>query len=223
MKRSKQRGLPFGNSWGGARAGAGRKPKGRRAGVSHRTRERLAARFPVHVTCKLREGLPRLRNKCAYVVLKHCFGKGRDRFGFRLNHYSVQGNHLHLIVEARDERALSRGMQGLSIRIAKRLNRLWDRCGSVFADRYHGHILRTPREVRSALAYVLNNCRKHGLSPKGPDPYSSAGWFDGWKDVERTVVDRSRGGPCVVVAPRSWLLGVGWRRHGLVRSTEVPG
>ena len=73
-------------------------------------------------------------------------------------------------------------MQGLLIRIAKGLNRLWKRKGRVFGDRFHG-ALKTPREVRNALAYVLNNARKHRISvPEDePDAFSSGRWFDGWK------------------------------------------
>jgi hypothetical protein len=137
----------------------------------------------------------------------------------------VQTNHLHLLVEAKDRQSLSRGLQGLFIRVAKALNRLWGRKGTVFADRYHDHILRTPREVREALAYVLNNAHRHGRRTLyrgrvGPDAYGSGPWFDGWK--ERFTL-RGGEGPRSVAAPRTWLLSVGWRRHGLIRLEEVPG
>ncbi len=131
-------------SWGGARKGAGRKRKGERAHVSHRTREKLASRFPLHVTTRLRAGLPSLRRVRERRVLERAFAAGSDRFGFRLTEYSIQSNHVHLLVEAKDRNALTRGMQGLSIRVAKALNKLWGRKGKVFADRYHDRILRTP-------------------------------------------------------------------------------
>ena len=93
--------------WGGKRKGAGRRPKGERAGVSHATRARLAARFPVHVTVRLKKGLPSLRRKSAHRVLGRAFAAGGERFGFRLIHYSIQSNHIHLLAEAEDRRALS--------------------------------------------------------------------------------------------------------------------
>src|SRR4051812_5153542 len=150
-------------TWGGKRDGAGR-PKTGRAGVSHLRRPRLSRHHPVHVTLRAAPGLPSLRKRALRRVLFAAFGAGSERFGFRLVHFSVQSNHLHLVCEADDEGALCRGMQGLSIRIAKRLNRALGRRGRFFSDRYHARALKTPREVRNALAYVLNNARKHGIS-----------------------------------------------------------
>ncbi len=215
--RSHQIGIPFPCTWGGARPGAGRK-KQESSGVPHKTREPLASRFPVHVTIRVCNGLPSLRNKAVYNILKRHLAAGADRFGFRLIHFSVQTNHIHLICEAKDSRALSRGMQGLQIRLAKGLNKFLGRKGRVFADRFHARILRTPREVRNAIAYVLHNARRHGHRVHGPDFFSSAGSFDGWKeDVEIVGV-----GPPVVVPARTWLLRVGWRRHGLIGVFETP-
>ncbi|HEX6811127.1 MAG TPA: hypothetical protein VF384_05865 [Planctomycetota bacterium] len=135
--------LPFRRQRGGRRAGAGRKPKGERAGVSHAPRTQLAARFPAHVTLKLLRGLPRLRHKGEYAALRAAFAAGCTGCAratssgvFRLCHYAVLNDHLHLLVEASDRAALSRGLQGLAIRIAMALNRLWRRRGTVFADRY---------------------------------------------------------------------------------------
>ncbi len=208
------------------RPGAGRKPKGERAGVSHKTREVLAARFPVHVSVRLERGLPGLRDKQTYRELKRAFAAGCDRFGFRLAQYSVQTNHVHMICEGRDKAALARGMQGLLIRVAKALNRLWARHGRVFADRYHGRILRTPREVRNALCYVLNNARRHAarLGKALLDPFSSGFWFDGWREaggqMPQGLTDRKEVAP--LARARSWLLRVGWRRRGLLGMLEVP-
>ena len=183
---------------GGPRPGAGRKPNGPKAGVSHLRRPPLAKRFPVHVTLRVRPHVYNLRSRRCFRLIREAFVGTNGRFGFRLNHYSVQGNHLHLIVESEDSQSLARGMQSLTVRIAKPLNRLMQRRGRVFADRYHSHILRTPNEVRRALSYVLQNLHKHSreygrpLSPSQPDPYSSA------------LVDAT--GPPPIVPPRTWLL-----------------
>jgi len=109
--------------------------------------------------------------------------------GFRLIHYSVQGNQVHFIVEAEGTRELSRGMQGLNVRMAVALNRLMKRRGKVFDDRYHAVILRTPMQTAHALRYVLNNRQRHA-----PGRYA-AGWRYPFASAEAPIV-----------APRTWLL-----------------
>jgi REP element-mobilizing transposase RayT len=163
-----------------------------------------------------------LRRDAARVAIEQTFRAGRERFGFRLAEYSLQSNHIHLIAEATDERALSRGMKGLLVRVARALNRLWARTGSVFSDRYHARQLKTPREVRAALAYVLHNARHHGLRILGFDPYSSGPWFDGWSrhpSLRRVLAPVSRFPGAMA---RSWLLRLGWRIHGLIGPEERP-
>ena len=128
---------------GGARPGAGR-PKKPDAGVSHLTRPKLANRYPVHVTLRVLPHVWNLRARRCFKPLQRCFFAGKARFGFRLVEFTVLRDHIHLVAEANDARALSRGMQGLNIRMAKALNRVMQRRGSVFADRYHARILRTP-------------------------------------------------------------------------------
>ena len=129
-----------------------------------------------------------------------------------------QGNHLHLIVEAEDATALSRGVKGLAIRVARGLNRLAGRRGRALADRYHSRPLATPTEVRNALAYVLTNsrvhARRHGARRYVPrvDPYSSGQWFDGWRSPPRGKPVL----PAPTAAPSTWLLATGWRRLGLL-------
>ena len=204
--------------WGGPRRGAGRKPSGARACVSRRARPAIAARHPIHVTVRLRDRLPSLRSHAERAALGRAFALGRDRFGFRLVHHSIQSNHFHLIVEACERRALSRGMKGLLVRGARALNELWSRRGSVFADRFHARSLRTPREVRNALVYVLQNARRHGIHGQGPDEFSSGPWFDGWSEH---VVAPRRAWPAAEAT--MWLLRFGWRRHGLIGRDETPG
>ncbi|HEY3668403.1 MAG TPA: transposase [Polyangiaceae bacterium] len=144
---------------------------------------------------------------------------------FRIAQYSVQENHLHLIVEADSKAALSTGMRGLMVRLAKRVNRLLFRRGRFWADRWHGSALTAPRQVRNALVYVLQNRKKHvphaaRRALPSIDPLSSAEWFDGFADpIPITSRDRK---PPSVVSPRTWLLRTGWRRHGLIHSSESP-
>src|SRR5438270_11382314 len=142
-------------TWGGRRKrkrrrGTAKQDKLRK--VPHRRRPALSPRNPVHVTWRVLPHVWNLRSRRCFSRIVECFSRGRDRFGFRLVHFSVQGNHLHLVVEADDERALARGMQGLGVRIAKALNRLMVRKGDVFAYHYHSCILRSPLVVENAHA-----------------------------------------------------------------------
>ncbi len=193
-----------------ARRGRPHKPD---AGVSHLSRPRLAPRFPVHVTLRMKRHVYNLRAWRSYRVLRRALIIGSNRFGMRITHYSVQGNHVHLIVEALDGRALSRGVQGLAIRMAKGLNRMMGKRGKVFADRFHSHILRTPTETRNAVHYVLHNRQHHETRFQDATSTESAA-----PRITALIVDRfsSLGDPEVVAAPRTWLLtcGIGRAKGG---------
>lgn len=186
---------------GGWRPGAGRKRTSRT--VPHVRREPVRNGV-FHVTARLRRELPSLRSRRVVLRIERTFRRGCAREDFRLVHYSLQRDHLHLIVEAADCSALGRGVRGLLIRVARAANAVWTRRGAVIAERYHHHRLRTPREVRNAIAYVLHNARKHLAGLRGRlDPASSARWFWGESSDDPTVA-----------LPRFWLLRIGWRRHG---------
>ncbi len=187
-------------TWGGRREGAGR-PKRPGAGVAHHTRGEFPERFPLHVTWRVRKEVGNLRTDKRFRTIQRAFRYGGDRFGLRLIEFSIQSNHVHLIVEARDRRALSRGLQGLAIRVAKGVNRASRRRGRVLADRYHARTLRTPTEVRRAVQYVRRNLHHHtGEQPRYVDPYSSMSGEALWHvDFEGTA-------QIVTVRPRSWLL-----------------
>src|SRR5579871_3445041 len=186
-----------------ARRGRPRKPD---AGASHLARPRLAPRFPVHVTLRMKQHVYNLRSWRSYRVLRRALIIGSNRFGMRITHYSVQGNHVHLIVEALDGRALSRGVQGIAIRMAKGLNRMMGKRGKVFADRFHAHILRTLTETRNAVHYVLHNRQHHEAQFRG----GAAA-----RRITALIHDRfsSLGDPEVVATARTWLLTRGIARE----------
>jgi len=173
MRRGpRQRAFAF-RTWGGRRRGAGRKPVGARAGVRHVRRPRLAARFPVHVTWKMTDRVWNLRSGRAFGRLRRAFYGSAYKIGYRLVHYTVMGNHVHLLVEATDEKQLTSGMRSLGIRIALSLNRMMGRRrGRVLSDRYHARILETPREVDWCVAYLRSNAAKH-YRVALPDPFAS--------------------------------------------------
>jgi putative transposase len=202
-------------TWGGKRKGAGR-PKVPGSGVAHRRRVQFGRRTPVHVTVRVVREVGRLRRMSVAAVLRRALVGGASRDGFGICQFSVQRNHIHLVCEAASTEQLSRGMQGWSIRVARGLNGRLGRSGKVFADRYHSVLLTTPRHVRHALCYVMQNARRHGeeLDRRwgGIDPFSSAWHFDGWADDSWRNHAIAAAGPPPVTEARTWLLATGWVR-----------
>jgi REP element-mobilizing transposase RayT len=172
----------------------------------------------VHVNVRARRSIPSLRLERTFAAVRDAIARSSTR-SFRILHFSVQSDHVHLIVEADDTRSLSRGMAALKIRVARGINRACSRRGVVWADRYHARALRTPKEVRAGLVYVLQNWKKHIRHVQGLDGRSSAAWFDGWVERPTPPAERSP-----VAAPRTWLAARGWRRCtvGPLRKDEAP-
>ncbi|HYS10436.1 MAG TPA: transposase [Myxococcales bacterium] len=187
---------------GGARPGAGR-PRGDR--VTHHGRAPVDVRHPLHLVLRIRDGIWNLRSKALFKEIRYALEKVCEREGFRIVHFNVQGNHIHAIVEADSTVHLSRAMQSMCTRIAKRINARMERRGPVFADRFYARSLRTPTQVANAIAYVLENTRRHEARkdfhpPRSmrPEPFTSA---------ELAGCD-----PPLVSEPKTWLLRVGWMR-----------
>src|SRR5260370_5097679 len=208
MARAKQLSFPC-RGRGGCRAGAGRK-RGTR--VSHHGREVIGRPIPVHVVWRTCEDVPSMRGKKLFRQIRESFHRCHEKDGFGLTHFSVISNHVHALVEADSAEALARGMQGLGVSMAKRINLTNDRHGPVFEDRYYARQLRTPTETANAIDYVIHNQERHrarqGMATRLPheshrtplaaDPFCSAAFPPGI-------------GPPLVAAPRTWLLNSGWR------------
>jgi putative transposase len=183
----------------------------------------FVATHPAHVTLRLRPGLPSLRAPRLVRGLEHSLARAAARPDFRIIRYSLQSTHAHLVVEATGPTALGRGMKALGTRLARAVHRVVGRRGPVLAERYHLRVLRTPREVRTVLRSVLLNARRHARRVVGRrlDPASSARWFDGW--VPWPSLPAVLPAPRPVARARTWLLRVGWRRHGPISPDDVPG
>ena len=177
--------------------------------------------------------VPSLRREHVARVVRAVIRAAGHRDDFRVVQFNLLANHLHLLIEAAGQAALSRGMQGLAVRLARRINAEFDRRGRLFAQRYHARTLRTPREVRAVLRYILLNARHHareagfGLVRGWLDPFSSALWFDGWRATPRTDAPWLRSlarEPCPIAPARTWLAAGGWRRGGgPIDVDDVPG
>ena len=199
-RRHPQLGFDF-RTWGGSRPGAGRKPKGPRTTVKHRPRDAFARRAPLHVTIRIVANTCDLRKYPAFGAAETALAGGADRFGVQVVQFSVQGEHLHLMVEAPDAAALPRAVKGLSVRLARRVNRTLQRSGRLIADRFHSRRLRTPTEVARVKDYIRNNRRQH-LQARGIE-------------VDRHFVDPCSSdapGAIPLPPPRTWLVKHGWKK-----------
>ncbi len=207
------------------------------SGQRHERRPNRNPRHPLHITTKVCPGLETLRTNEAFAIIIGTIGECQGRFGMLVTHFSIQSNHMHLIVEVdgtelqpscrglhvKDlktpeelaKQALSKGLKGLFGKIAKRLNsRLWRRKGQVFAERYHAVAIESALQMKRTIEYVLHNGFKHGATTLPIDPYSSGPWFDGWEEPIELPAEPRESWP--VAQPRTWLGREGWKRHGLI-------
>lgn len=243
-KRHVQKAFVF-RTWGGKRRGAGRKQVNARKSQPHRARPAIAPNSVVLVSLRVAPNVRRMRRRDAYRALRRALLVVLARTDFRVVHISVQGNHVHLLLEAESKNALARGMQAFQISAARRLNHVDvddrgnPRHGPVFIDRYHMEVVTTPTHARHSLAHVLNNWRRH-KEDRAPysktwtiDPYSSAasfaGWAEGSDEPTRLLAGPRRAWPDLddeplpVCRPQTWLLRDGWRLGGAISIREVPG
>ena len=234
--RSRQGDLFLNRGRGGKRTGAGRpRALGRRRNWV-RVRAALSKNTPVHVTLRVVKAVGGLRRRRGYHAIRKAIQTTWRRSDFRVVHVSIQREHIHLICEADDKLALGRGMKALQVSAAHHLNAAVSldrgervsRKGTVFPERYFVQPLKTPRQVRNAIAYVLNNWRRHREDLEGTfhsaqlDPYASGVLFDGW-DRPYPFIPPETFVPLGTVRPQTWLLEHGWRRHSAIDPREVPG
>ena len=232
-----------GQKRGGRRKNAGRKPvhflpSGKRLHRRVRKRPSVSSRTPVHVVLRVTEAVGRLRRRHSYHAIRLAILTAAVLGLIRVVHVSIQRDHIHLLVEAASEQALAGGLKGLQVSAARRLNAAITierklaapRRGRVFVTRYHAEIIRTPRQARCALAYVLNNWRRHredlaGVAQRRAqvDPDSSGIAFDGWHGSSSPFTVPADYHPLPVEVAQSWLFKTGWRKHGAIGLREVPG
>jgi len=210
----------------GPRPGAGR-PAARRPIVHHVRREEVYEREPAHVTLRVVADVPSLRRKPFIRAFQLSLREVKGRPDFRVVEYSIQVDHLHLIVEASDKEALACGMKAVGSRLARAVHRVFARTGRVLAGRYHVRALCSPKEVRHAIAYVLLNARRHWRKRAGQAPpvridaASSGRLFGGWR--RSAPVDDLVPGLREASPAETWLLRTGWKKCGLIDPGEVPG
>jgi putative transposase len=211
---AKQLEFPKTKGWGGQRRGAGR--PNRSGEVSHLKRENVDLKKPLHITMRLKPRVASLRNRHLLREMRNASQAGK-RLGLYIVHFSLLNNHLHMIVETRNNSTLANGMRGFGSKFGKAIRKLTGGMGSVFAGRFHMHVLKTPSEVKGGLEYVLLNYAKHRKLIECIDGFSSAFTFKPWRELLRNryhgVLDEYGFGDWDELSlPQSWLLRIGWQR-----------
>ena len=224
-----QQKIKFPCGWGGKRRGAGRPAKGERPSEKHKRRPRLLPSEPANITLRVTREVARLRTRKMYQAIRWATIALAHNQAFRIVHLSIQHGHVHLICEAQDRMKLARGVQGFAVSAARHINRAACRRGTVFPDRYHVRILKSPTQVRNAVRYVLCNWRHHGADRGRTwlvDPFSSGVRFAGWKELEGRLwfwKPPPTYEQMLTWLPKTWLLAHGWQRIGAISARDVPG
>ena len=214
------------------------RPRKAGSGSPHRKRPEFKSTQPLHAVLRAHKVLKTMRRRDVYKAIRWASIVAAKWEEFRIVHISIQRTHVHLLIEAKDKVALARGLKSFQISAAKLINRVLPlvdgkrRRGSVFPDRYHLEVITNCLQARHALAYVLNNWRKHREDQAGVartwlvDPFSSGCYFEGWRELEGRdlfweLPDTYEN--LAVWFPKTWLLRVGWKQYGLIGCREVPG
>jgi REP element-mobilizing transposase RayT len=202
------------NGWGGKRKNAGRPNK--TGEVSHGKRPHVNFKSPLHITMRLKKGMVNLRTQRLLNAFRKATREAQ-KFGFHVVHFSLLSNHVHLIAEAKNSKALASGMKSLNGRFGKAVRAFTGGRGRVFAGRFHLHVLKSPTEMKRALEYVLLNLAKHTKVIEHLDEFSTAFRFREWRALigrrmNLLLEDLPEANGTYLSAPRSWLLTSGWKR-----------
>jgi hypothetical protein len=155
------------SGWGGSRAGAGRKPSGKNAGVSHTPRVH-AARYPALVTMRTETDVPSLRDKARRKVVEAAlaasFTTSPHAGAVRVLAYAVDKDGLRLLVEAKDAESVATAMRVVGISVARQVNNHVGRAGKFWRDRYSTKDLTTDADGRAAVAMMDTSSAAKGAA-----------------------------------------------------------
>ena len=160
--------------------GAGRPAKHDR-GIRHIARDEFNRLTVLHLTVKIDRAKAGLKNKQTLKLLWHAIKKARLK-GLKIIHYTLEFDHIHLLVEADNKAIVGTGMQSFGISLSKGINKIKGLSGQVFKTRYHFRKLKTPTEVKNVIHYILGNSIKH-KSSSFINQYNSLVRVDSFKEL----------------------------------------
>lgn len=142
------------------------------AGIRHTKRPDLTRPSSLHLTVKIEKSKANLKNKNVLAILKKAIFNAR-RQGLKVIHYSLEYDHIHLIIEADNNRTLGKGMQAFGVTLAKAINRMRKVKGQVYKHRYHFRQITSSRQLKNVMTYIFNNGVKHKTSATALSPFNS--------------------------------------------------
>ncbi|OPX86046.1 transposase [Pelotomaculum sp. PtaB.Bin117] len=98
--------------------------------------------------------------------------KYKDKYDFLIYAYALMDNHLHLLIEVRDN-PLSGIMQGIQLSYTQYFNKNYGRVGHVFQQRYKAVLCGKDDYLLTLIKYIHANPVKAGLSPSLDYKWSS--------------------------------------------------
>ncbi len=153
------------------RKGAGR-PALHDPGIRHTNRPHIKKPASLHLTIKVKKKKAEIKNKSVLKILKRAILNARKQ-GLRVIHFSLEYDHVHLLIEADNNLILGKGMQAFGVTLSKAINRLKKLKGGVYKHRYHFRQISSTRELKIVMNYIFTNGLKHGTAKSILNPFNS--------------------------------------------------
>jgi len=141
-------------------------------GIRHTLRPRLKKASSLHLTIKVKKIKAEIKNKAVLNLLKRAISNARKQ-GLIIIHYTLEYDHINLLIEADNNSTLAKGMQSLGVTLSKGINRLKKLKGAVYKHRYHFRQISSPSELKKVMSYIFNNGLKHKSARSLVNPYNS--------------------------------------------------
>ncbi|MGZ3789032.1 MAG: transposase [Bacteriovorax sp.] len=151
--------------------GAGR-PAIHDIGIRHSSRPFLKKPSSLHLTVKIKKNRADMKNKSVLGLLKRAIKNAR-RQGLKVIHYSLEYDHVHLLIEADNNYILGKGMQAFGVTLSKAINRMRKLKGGVYKHRYHFRHISSARELKNVMNYIFTNGLKHKTAKNIMNPFNS--------------------------------------------------
>lgn len=126
-------------------------------------------------------------DKKRYLAQMRCY---KEIYKFKIYAYCVMSNHAHFVIEPNGA-DISKIMHGLNLKYAACYNKIYNRHGHLFQDRFKSKIVNTSSYFTTLIGYIHNNPLKIKGYEKCPEKYkySSLGVYLGLERDKTGLLD----------------------------------